>query len=192
MRMLRQLFCLLMPVLASCATYAPSDYCELDSASALPVMHADRLGHELITSQRVVIRSARGNFEFYAQLEIANRQLVLVAMSSLGNKLFQLTGSRGAAGLNTWGVPLDFDASHMLADLGLMYAPADAIRQCLAQTGAAITFAMPDAQTRILAGRNVDVRIEYSGQDRWPAAVHYYNRMLDYEIQVQTLSVDFL
>lgn len=192
MRMLRVLSCLLLPVLSSCATYAPSDYCVMDTSSALPVMHADRLASQLITSQRVVIRSARGNFEFYAQLEIANNQLVLVAMSSLGNKLFQLTGSRGAADLHSWGVPLDFDASHMLADLGMIYAPADAIRQCLAQTGAPITLDLPDAQTRLLKGGDVDVRIEYSGQDSWPAAVHYYNHMLGYEIQVQTLSVDFL
>ena len=192
MILVRASWLLLLIVLASCATYQASEICTIDTTTGLPVIHADKLGHSIITSQKVLITNGSHSFEFYAQLEIANNQLVLVAMSSLGNKLFQLSGNRATAGINTWGVPLDFDASYLLADLGLIYAKADIIRQCLADTRMPIRFAVPDTHTRIFKGNDVDIRIEYAGNGEWPDEIHYRNNIMRYEIRVQTLSVDFL
>ena len=179
-------------LVGSCSTYQASDVCTVDTSSGLPVIHTEKFGYRLITSQKVVIVSSSDTFEFFTQLEVTDKELLMVAMSSLGNKLFQLSGRHGAAEITTWGVPLDFDAGYLMADLGLIYARPGIIMQCLVDTGLPIKFSLPDTRTRTFMGKGIDISIEYTGDGEWPATVRYINNVMSYEIQVQTLAVEFL
>lgn len=179
--------------LASCAAPMPSEYCTLASTTGLPVIHPDKFGVRIITSQKVDIRNNDQHFEFYSQIEIADPRLIIVGLGLLGQKLFQVSYQQGSIEMQDTGVPLPFDPAYMLTDISLMYAPAESITRCIAEHKLPVDFTdHRDKYLRIFAGPLLSAQIEYKSKSAWPEEIRYFNKQGGYTINVLTLSKENL
>lgn len=179
--------------LASCAAPIQSEYCTLASTTGLPVIHPDKFGIRIITSQKVDIRNNDQHFEFYSQIEISDPRLVIVGLSSIGQKLFQVSYQHGSIEMQDTGVPLPFDPAYMLTDISLMYAPAESLNRCIAEHKLPVTFMeQPDANSRVFAGPLLSATVEFKSESDWPAQIHYVNKQNGYTINILTLSKENL
>jgi len=154
----------------------------------LPVLNPAAYQRRIHTSQRVVIESRQGKFDFISQLEVDSERLVLVATSILGNKLFQVVYTRAEKDLQTWGVPLDFDIDYLLTDLSLIFGPASKLADCLSGSNSGISLLDNYIDhTRRVSGPDLTALVKYSQTDPWSGSIVYRNTTLDYTIAITML-----
>lgn len=188
---MRYLLLLLVLGGTGCATLKHGQYCDLIPDTYMPIIKPGYYGEDFFRTQLVKITSKQGEFEFIGQLEVKHGKLILVAMTPIGQKLFQIGYQAGDIHFDTFGMRLDFDPAYLLADLGLIYANEQAIRQCLQQPGVVLQAASISLQQREFIYRQSPLLIEYHG---WNQSGHeqivYQNKSLDYKIEIQTLEIE--
>ena len=173
---------------SSCATYNSSSVCDVNDVTGLPILRPAAYQKNINTSQHVIINSKNGKFEFISQLEIDSTRLVMVAMSILGQKLFQVGYQQGKINFESWGVPLDFDAGYLLTDISLIFGPSDKLETCLRQINTGLYFkADKETMARQIAGPDYSGTVSYSAHKPWTGIIHYENTTLNYNINIKIL-----
>jgi len=172
----------------SCASYNPDAVCDVNDTTGLPILRPAAYQKNINTSQHVTINSRNGKFEFISQLEIDSSRLVLVAMSVLGQKLFQVDYQQGKVNFVSWGVPLDFDAGYLLTDISFIFGPHDKLETCLRQINTGLHFISDnESLKRQITGSDFSGTVSYSTQSPWSGIIHYQNTTLNYKIDINIL-----
>ena len=175
-------------VTSSCATFRPDRVCDLNENTGLPILKPAAFQKHINTSQHVVIDSAKGKFDFISQLEVSPSRLVLVAMSAVGQKLFQVVYQRGEIKFQSWGVPLDFDIGYLLTDLGFIYGADKVLESCLKEVSPELSYKVnKEARIRQITGPDFNGEVVYSEDNRWSGNIRYWNSKLKYNINIEIL-----
>ncbi len=192
-------FIFLAGMLCSCATVPDKSVnCDINDETGLPVLRPAAFGKKINVSQLVKIESKNGKFEFISQLELDSSRLVLVAMTKLGQKLFQVVYQKGEIDFQSWGVSLEFDIAYLLTDISFIYAPHANLLECFMNqpTGLSVT---EDHEKRIrrisgtdYSGTDYAGTVKYSSSSPWRGNITYVNAMLDYKIDITILGADTL
>jgi hypothetical protein len=186
-------FILFTALLNACAVLDQSQYCDSLTESGAPVIKSAYYDGEFIRSQLVSINSKQGKFEFISQLEVRKESLILVAMTPIGQTLFQIIYKDGHIQFDAHGMPADFKPAYLLADLGLIYGHDAAIQECLLHTisGVQVKTLLPNKREFLLGASSIV--IDYENRNQVGAEkITYVNTELDYRINIQTLEYERL
>lgn len=197
MRILLRIFSgvlLLAPlsVLTGCASLQPYSSCDVSTGSGLPILHPAAFAVHQISSQQIHLHSAEQDFEFISQLEISPQRLILVALTPLGQKLFQIDYQAGTVDFQRFGIPDVFDPAYLLSDISFIYGPRSALQRCLLQAGLAVKIQQDTAQRRIIHSSNGLVEIRYATNRPWNGAITLNNQIQGYQLEIQPLSLESL
>ena len=128
---------------------------------------------------------------FEAHLSVTPERALLVGVDATGQRLMTVTWRGGDITVERSPfLPQAVRPGAMLADLVVLYWPADVVRQALKSSGASLAV---DAGSRIVSQRGKPVlQATYRGSalDPWSdAGLHYRNLAWGYDIDVETLQV---
>jgi len=184
--------------LGSCASMQGYTNCDVHSSSNLPSLHPSAFGVNLISTQQIVIEAKENKFEFVSLLEINPYQLSLVALTPVGQKLFQLQYRKQNLDYSGQGVPSSFDPAFLLTDISLIYGKEVLLQQCFAQTQIAfsakekINNSDKSMKRSFLVSGTENITIKYSSQDVWVSDIDFTNHTRDYTIKIKSLAVERL
>ncbi|WP_066016653.1 DUF3261 domain-containing protein [Endozoicomonas atrinae] len=152
-------------------------------------------GHFMVI-QQVKGRYGDQSFDLLFQIEKKPGQLSLLGMTVSGQQLLQLVYRDGEVSGHV--SPLVGDRiklSYLVSDLLLAYGSGDVFNTALADQDI-IAREIPSKSRVIGYNKRPLISIKYSGQwmgaDQWPEIVHYRNLGLGYELEIKTLSKEFL
>ncbi len=184
--------CLLF-ALSSCASFQSYSLCDLHLDTEMVILHPSAFNERLISNQQVTITTAEHKFEFLAQLEVNKDRLVLVALTPIGQKLFQIVYRKKDLQFERFGIPDAFDPVFLLADVSLIYADDQTLNHCYSQTSLPRPVIETTKQQRVVIypGEN-EIRIIYSRADRWASNIVFINPIRGYKIEIKSLGVERL
>ncbi len=178
-------------VCSGCVTLKSGEYCDLIPQSDIPIIKPAHYDGDFIRSQLIRITSKQGTFEFISQLEVSRGKLVLVALTPIGQKLFQIQYAGSDIQFDTFGMPVDFDPAYLVSDLGLIYAREQAITRCVADSGSALQVLEMEADRRIFVSQQKQMVIDYTARNQSGLEkIFYSNQWLDYRIEIQSLEIE--
>jgi len=159
----------------------------------MPIINPAYYDGDFIRTQQVKISSRQGDFEFISQLEVRRGSLVMVAMTPIGQKLFQIQYQDQQIHFDSFGMPVDFDPAYLLSDIGLIYSRADAISECLHQTGSALQIVSASDRRREFKNQQQSITIDYLSRNQSGLEkIQYSNTWLDYLINIHSLEIERL
>ncbi len=180
---------LLTGTLAGCAVAS-----QPGAASALigPDLRFDipsprELGQSVDATQLVTAHFRGQTQVFEAHLSVSPERITFIGLDPLGRRA--LTVTAGEAGVTVdaapW-LPSGLRAENILADVAIVYWPAEAVRRGLSRTTATLH---ADAHGRTITedGREI-VRVEYERRQEsaWTGAARYQNVAFGYELELQS------
>ena len=186
------MFCLL-PGLLSCASLQTYSSCDVHVDTEMPILHPAAFNVHLITNQQVTITTEDHKFTFLAQLEINKDRLVLVALTPIGQKLFQIQYRRQELKFERFGIPDTFNPAFLLADVSLIFGDREVLYNCFRQTNLPRPTINAVERLRIIhySGQN-EITIKYSADDRWRSDIVFNNPTRHYQIEIKSLGVENL
>lgn len=180
-------------LLSGCAGLVRHAGCDADTEHGIVMLHPSVYQVNLISNQQVTITTAEQSFEFLAQLEISSERLVLVALTPIGQKLFQIQYRPQELNYESFGIPDSFEPAFLLADISLIYADKKVLDGCYLQTGYAIPAIQHEKQERrVQFPGHKQIVISYSGRDKWNSDILFSNPNRSYSIQIRSLGVEQL
>ena len=191
---LRMIFLLLfLPALNSCATFQSYLVCDIHNETGASILHPVAFNANLISNQHVTISTAEDRFEFLSQLEVNRNRLVLVALTPIGHKLFQIEYRRQQLVFERFGIPENFNPAYLLSDISLIYGSAPTLRECRRQSGLApLQIREAGNQRLVLYPEQEQVSIDYSTTDKWSSDIVFNNPMRGYKIEIKSLGLEQL
>lgn len=189
---------LLLPLLLlpGCATLQTYTNCDVHAVSGLPSLHPAAYGVRLNSTKQITINTRTQKFEFISILELSGNKMVLVSLTPLGQKLFQIEYEPARLVFTAYGMPNHFEPAFLLTDLSLMYGEEKALRTCFNQAKIPFTLQSNTQNTRLVMlqreSGNEKIQIDYAGEDIWNSPITYTNHSRDYSITVKPLSMDLL
>ena len=193
---LRYLIYVMLLPLSACASFQSYGNCDVARTSGVPILQPAAFARHLISTQQVSINSEQGNFEFISQLEVSRDKLTLVALTPIGQKLFQIQYQPQLMNFERFGIPDSFDPVYLLGDISLIYADDATLNRCFAAAKLNMQVSSkPTPQHTVVRHVKVDatsVRIEYSTQDPWQSAIELHNPMRGYTLKVKPLALETL
>ena len=186
--MWRPLSWLLVLVLGGCVTAPPTlptQGVDVAPGVRLVLPSPEALGHSITATQLVTVRYGDQSLVFEAHLDITPQRFLLVCLDTMGRRALTVTRSGGAVTVEAapW-LPATIDPHNILADIELIYWPADSLR-----TGLAGGELSEDGGHRsIMVGRTEVVRIEYEsgGRGAWTGRQHLSNLAWNYDIAIDS------
>lgn len=179
--------------LTSCASFQPYLFCDVHLDTQLPILHPAAFGEHLISNQQVTITSTDHKFEFLAQLEVDKDRLVLVALTPIGQKLFQIIYRKQDLKFERFGIPDAFDPAFLLADISLIYGDERILDRCYSQTSLPHPeIEITKQQRAVIYPEGNKISIIYSRNDRWASDIVFTNSIRSYKIEIKSLSVERL
>jgi len=184
--------------LTSCASIQGYTNCDVHSASQLPSLHPSEFGVTLLSTQQIVIKTKKDKFEFVSLLEIHPYKLNLVALTPVGQKLFQLQYQPQQLNFSGHGVPASFEPAFLLTDISLIYGKEKSLRQCFAQVKTPFSLKLSEdyagkGMSRLLrVGGDDEITISYSGKEVWGSNIMFKNKSRHYSIEIKSLGVERL
>jgi hypothetical protein len=189
-------FLLLLALLAglsACTTIHSYPLCDVYAKNELPILHPAVLSVPLITNQQVRIITAENQFEFISQLEVKHDRLVLVALTPIGQKLFQIQYSKANIKFERFGIPDTFSPAYLLADISLVYGKKNVLESCFQQADlVAYSLAGDNLQRSLNFSGKESIRIQYSDENKWKSDIIFTNPERNYTIRIKSLGVEYL
>jgi hypothetical protein len=148
------------------------------------------LGASVRVTQLITARYQGETYAFETQLSVSPERLTLVCIDPFGRRALTVvsTGADLAVDAAPW-LPDGLRPENILADMAVVYWPAEAVRSALYGTSATMS---GDARHRAITvhGREV-VRVEYDdAQDKaWSSSARYKNNAFGYELILRSASV---
>ncbi len=192
------LFPLHLLSLGSCANIQSYANCDVHTDSQLPSLHPSEYGVSLLSTQQITINTTNDKFEFVSLLEVQPDKLSLVALTPIGQKLFQLQYRKQKLDYSGQGVPADFYPAYLLSDISLIYGKTKSLEYCFAQIRIPFTLDFGESYTDnhitrlIKIGNTEKITIEYSTKEIWESNITFTNHTRDYSIIIKPLSVERL
>ncbi|WP_374307505.1 DUF3261 domain-containing protein [Dongia sp.] len=156
----------------------------------LNLPHPGDLGRAVEWSQHIIVRHDGEVFAFDGRISVTPDRFRLVGVDGLGRRAMGVTWERSGRVTATradW-LPAQVRPGAMLADIILLYWPADVLRRSLAGSGATLREV---GNTRTIALDGVDIlRIDYlTGRHSAAGHLKYRNTAWGYDIDVQSIEV---
>jgi len=186
------IFCLL-PGLLSCASLQTYSSCDVHVDTEMPILHPAAFNVHLISNQQVTITTKDHKFTFLAQLEIDKDRLVLVALTPIGQKLFQIQYRKQELQFERFGIPDTFNPAFLLADVSLIFGDREVLNSCYRQTNLPrpVIITSEHKRTIYYPDQN-EISVSYSADDRWMSDIVFINPTRHYQIEIRSLGVENL
>lgn len=183
----------LILALNSCANFQSFPVCNIHSESGLPVLHPAAFNVNLISNQQVMISTADNQFEFLSQLEVTRDRLVLVALTPIGQKLFQIEYRKQQLQFERFGIPDSFNPAYLLADISLIYGEQNMLQRCYQQAALPLPIITDSKLRRTVRYPGQDeISVTYSTTDKWASDIFFSNSSREYKIEIKSLGVEQL
>jgi hypothetical protein len=146
------------------------------------------LGRSLEASQLVTAHYGDQTYVFEGHLSATPDRLLLLGLDSMGRKAMTISWSNDGLHAETapW-LPEQLHPENMLADIVMIYWPADQVNAALKASGGHVT---TSAHGRSIANAKGEViQADYSGDDPWNGSLHYSNLAWGYALDVQSVEV---
>jgi len=159
----------------------------------MPILHPAAFNVYLISNQQVTITTEDHKFTFLAQLEINKDKLVLVALTPIGQKLFQIQYRKQDLKFERFGIPDAFNPAFLLADVSLIFGDHEVLNSCFRQTNLPRPTISAIERLRIIhySGQN-EITVRYSTDDRWKSDIVFTNSARHYQIEIKSLGTEYL
>jgi hypothetical protein len=179
--------------LSACATFTTYPNCDVPVDTGIPILHPSALSAKLIANQQVKITTADNQFEFLSQIEINQDKLILVALTPIGQKLFQIQYSKGSIQFERFGIPDSFNPAYLLADISLIYGDERGLNSCYLRSGIAAKAINKSSLERIIHYPDQEeISISYSTKSKWQSDILFTNPFRHYTISIKSLGVEHL
>ena len=178
--------------LSACASFQSYSHCDIATDSGLPILHPQSFAVNLISTQQISLITEQQNFEFIAQLEINSERMILVSLTPIGQKLFQIQYSRGQLDFQRFGIPDTFNPAFLLTDISLVYGRGDILEKCFVQTRLPIQISQNTSQKRIMIIDGDAIEIQYSTNNPWQSEIELNNPARGYKIKIKPLALENL
>ena len=170
--------CASSPVGGSEATIAP------DLRFAVPTPR--ELGCSIAAEQLVTARYRDEVVVFQAHLTVSPQRLSLIGFDSFGRRAFTITSADGSASFEAEpGLPQGLRLANILADLAIVYWPADAVERGLPRS---VEVREEGNERSIFAGGHEVIRVDYDAPPGcgWPELAHYRNEAFGYALDLHS------
>lgn len=144
------------------------------------------LGSSITVRQQITAHFGDDTRQLQVALKVAPRDLKLIGLTALGQRLFTLSWNGQRAEVTSAVEPLaDIDPAHILADLQLAYWPLPALRAALPAD-----LRLEQYGTARVLWRNDQLLWFASSEtaDRWGSTLTLYNAQAGYRLTVQPLA----
>lgn len=183
----------LIACLTSCASLQSFPTCDVHVDTELPILHPSAFAANLIINQQVTIETPEHEFDFISQFEVNNKQLILVALTPIGQKLFQIQYRPQELQFQRFGIPDSFNPAFLLTDVSFIYGDKKALETCYQLTHLPRpSISMQNQQRTISYPGQKDITITYSSTDKWSSNIVFKNPARNYTIEIKSLSVEHL
>ena len=146
------------------------------------------LGRELEATQLITAHYGDQTYVFEGHLSASSQRLLLQGLDAMGRKAMTIRWSDDGIQTETapW-LPKQLRPENMLADIVMIYWPADQVNAALAASGGHVT---ATARSRSIADAKAEViHADYSGDDPWNGSLSYSNLAWGYALNVQSVEV---
>ncbi|VAX00628.1 hypothetical protein MNBD_GAMMA21-214, partial [hydrothermal vent metagenome] len=120
-------------IVNSCSSIKSYSNCDVHSSSQLPSLYPSEFGVSLSSTQLIIITTKKEKFEFISLLEVYPQKINLVALTVVGQKLFQFQYKKKKLEYTGFGVPASFEPAFLLTDISLIYGKPDSLESCFSQ-----------------------------------------------------------
>lgn len=147
------------------------------------------LGRSVETSQMITVHHDGDVFAFEGHISVTPERFYLVGVDGMGRRAMSVTWDKSGkvtAQRADW-LPPAVRPGSMLADIVLLYWPADVLRASLAKADATVVDA-DNARSILVDGQEI-IHADYlaGGSQAWTGRLHYRNSAWGYEIDVQSV-----
>lgn len=182
--------CLAVAIVGGCATQRPDTTAFLGPDLPFRTPAPRDLGASVQVAQLITARYGGETYIFAAQLSVSSDQLTLICLDPFGRRALTIvsTGDEITTDAAPW-LPRELKAENILADIAVVYWPAEAVRHGLRETKAVVS-AQGQYRTITINDREV-IRVDYdepAGQT-WPSSARYRNHAFGYELVLQSAAV---
>lgn len=164
----------------------PAGAVRLSQSLYLTLPKPSSLGRRVEAAQLITAHYGSQTYVFEGHLSATPQRVLLLGLDTLGRKAMTITWSDTGIHSETapW-MPKQLHPENMLADIVMIYWPADQVNAALARSGGHVTAA---ARSRSISdGRGETIHIDYSGDDPWNGSLHYRNLSWGYTLDVQSV-----
>lgn len=169
----------------------------VDDTANLPYFAPDRLlnlpqpgdiGRSVETSQMITVHHDGDVFAFEGHISVTSERFYLVGVDGIGRRAMSVTWDKSGkivAERADW-LPPAVRPGSMLADIVLLYWPADVLRPILDKADATL-LDNGNARSIMVDGQEI-IHVDYlaGGPQAWTGRLHYRNAAWGYEIDVQS------
>jgi len=187
---MKRLSVLLLLLLQACSHKppVPQDQAFIAPGLSIVVPGPEAVGKDVLISQTVTAQFRGDSFVLQGYLNLGPASLELAALDGFGRRLFTISWRNGAFDYQpTPAMPSDLRPANMLADIALIYWPADALRPSLAQAGAELT-ETTTSRSISYDGREV-IHIDYESRIGWTGHTAYRNLAFGYNLDIRSVEV---
>jgi len=157
------------------------------------MLHPSAYNANLISNQHITISTAAEQFEFLSQLEVTPDRLVLVALTPIGQKLFQIQYRKQQLQFDRFGIPNSFNPAFLLADVSLIYGDSQMLNNCYQQAGNPVPAIIDVGNRRSVRYPDQEaINITYSTISKWKSDIVFSNPVRNYKIEIKSLGVEQL
>jgi hypothetical protein len=179
--------------LTACAAFKIYPNCDVPVDTGIPILHPAALNANLVANQQVRISTKDDQFEFLSQIEVNNDKLILVALTPIGQKLFQIQYTQGKIQFERFGIPDSFNPAYLLADISVIYSEVRELNSCYQLSGiSAKAIDNSTLQRTIYYPGHKEINISYSSDNNWTSNILFTNPVRHYTISIKSLSVEHL
>ena len=187
---MRRLCLALLLLLPACSHQppVPQDQAIIAPGLSIAVPGPEAIGKDALISQTVTAQFRGESFVLQGYLNLGPTSLELAALDGFGRRLFTIRWQNGAFDYQpTPAMPGELRPANMLADIALIYWPADALRPVLARAGATLT---ETAASRSISfgGREV-IHVDYETGRGWTGHAAYRNLAFGYNLDIRSVEV---
>jgi hypothetical protein len=149
------------------------------------------IGRRIEAAQSVHIRRRDKIFAFQTRLSIADGRFRMAALDLMGRRALTLDWTERGIEIEaaSW-LPEKFMPRNLLADMVMIYWPADGVRAALRRGEA--RFEADSGHRSLLAQGNEIIRIEFHppGDSPWTGTTTYENAALGYSLEVRSTEIE--
>jgi Protein of unknown function (DUF3261) len=182
---------LLAAVLQACAApLADRQHVAIAPGVYFAVPSPAELGYSVNATQLITAKIKGETYLFQAQVMISPERLVMVGLGPFGQRALTITSTLSNLTVHAEpGVPADLRATNILADMAIIYWPAEAVRRGLAGSTGRLS-ASPQSRSITVNGREI-IHVDYGTTDKtgWVRSARYVNIAYGYELDLRSAAV---
>lgn len=172
----------------SASTDAPAAIIAKNLSIALPT--PQEFGRAVTVAQLITARHREETYRFEAQISISSDRLDLIGIDVFGRRALTLTATAtGLAASRAPEFPDFIRPENVLADLAVIYWPADSLRRRLVGTGAVLR--TEERRRSLLVGGREVIRVDYESAQEiaFAGVARYWNFDLGYELHLRSAAI---